>query len=43
MPSQSRFAAPLSVSPPLRASRQLSPRESQVYARGQAEENLVVR
>ena len=27
--------APLSVSPPLRASRQLSRRESQVYARGQ--------
>ena len=29
------WEAPLSVSPPLRASRQLSRRESQVYARGQ--------
>ena len=34
-PPPHAWEAPLSVSPPLRASRQLSRRESQVYARGQ--------
>ena len=34
MVPRARLAAPLSVSPPLRASRQLSQGESQVYARG---------